>query len=186
VARHWFQPQHRRLSGRQPAQLLIPPQITRNFFELLRIDRAPVPLKRVCACSNSDFFGCFHADHYTGFSSSMHAAVYRLREHGIRLPRAKEPVAGELRLHPHQVGTNDPQALLAELMLENGGVALPPLHGAVVRNITKGGMVILGTEILSRGGSKSRVQSYRQTWWCLVLTEQVVQEVFDLTPMARG
>ena len=115
----------------------------------------------------------------------MSAAVYRLREHGIRLPRAREAVAGELRLHPHQVGTNDPQALLAELMLENGGVALPPLHGAVVRNITNGGMVIRGTEILSRGSSKGRVQTYRQTWWCLVLTEQVVQEVFDLTPIGR-
>jgi len=44
-------------------------------------------------------------------------------------------------------------------------------------------MVIKGTEILSRGGSKSRLQSHRQTWWCLVLTEQVLQEVFDLTPV---
>jgi len=116
----------------------------------------------------------------------MHAAVYRLRERGIRLPRPKEPVAGELRLHPHQVGTNDPQALLAELLLDGGGVALPPLHGAVVRNITQGGMVIRGTEILSRSGSKARVQSFRQTWWCLVLTEQVMQEVFDLTPIGSG
>ena len=54
-----------------------------------------------------------------------------------------------------------------------------------MRSITKGGMVIRGTEILSRGGSKGRVQSYRQTWWCLVLTEAVVQEVFDLSPLGR-
>ena len=116
----------------------------------------------------------------------MYTAVYRLREHGVKLPKPKDAVVGELRLRPHQVGTNDPQALLAELLLDDGGMALPPLHGAVVRTISKGGMVIRGTEILSRGGSKSRVQSWRQTWWCLVTTEEVLQEVFDLTPIVRG
>jgi len=55
----------------------------------------------------------------------------------------------------------------------------------VVRTISKGGMVIRGTAILSRGGSKARVQSWRQTWWCLVTTEEVVQEVFDLSPVGR-
>ena len=82
----------------------------------------------------------------------MHAAVYRLREHGLRLPRPKEAVAGELRLRPHGVGTDDPHALLAELVLEDGSVALPPLHNAVVCNITKGGIVIRGASALSRGG----------------------------------
>ena len=113
----------------------------------------------------------------------MHAAVYRLRERGVRLPRLKEPVSGELRLTPHQVGTNDPQALMAELVLEDGGIALPALHKAVVRRVTRGGMVIRGTELVSRGGSKGRVQWFAQTWWCLVLTEQVMQEVFDLNPI---
>ena len=42
-----------------------------------------------------------------------------------------------------------------------------------------------GIEIHSRGGSKGRVHSYRQTWWCLVLTETVVQAVFDLSPVGR-
>ena len=116
----------------------------------------------------------------------MHAAVYRLRERGVRLPRPKRPVAGELRLTPHQVGSNDPQALMAELVLDDGGTALPALHKAVVRRVTKGGMVIRGTELVSRGGPKGRVQWFTQTWWCLVLTEQVVQEVFDLTPLGRG
>lgn len=115
----------------------------------------------------------------------MYSAVYRLRERGIRLPKPKDAVSGELRLRPHQVGTNDPQALLAELVREDGSIALPPLHGATVRHITKGGMVIRGMEIQSRGGSKGRVQSYRQTWWCLVLTEAVMQEVFDTNPVAR-
>jgi hypothetical protein len=54
-----------------------------------------------------------------------------------------------------------------------------------VRHITKGGMVIRGHEIHSRGGPKGRVQTYLQTWWCLVLTEAVMQEVFDLSPMDR-
>ena len=94
-------------------------------------------------------------------------------------------MSGQLRLQPHQVGTNAPQALLAELVREDGGIALPPLHGAAVRRITSGGMVIRGTEILSRGGSKGRVEKFLQTWWCLVLTEAVVQEVFDLNPVGR-
>jgi hypothetical protein len=110
----------------------------------------------------------------------MYAAIYRLREHGIKLPKPKDAISGELRLRPHQVGTNDPHALMAELLLDDGGLALPPLHRAVVRHITKGGMVIRGHEMHSRGGPKGRVQTYLQTWWCLVLTEAVMQEVFDL------
>jgi hypothetical protein len=70
--------------------------------------------------------------------------------------------------------------LSAELLLDGGGLAPPSLHRAVVRHITKGGIVIRGHEIHSRGGPKGRVQTYLQTWWCLVLTEAVVQEVFDL------
>lgn len=99
--------------------------------------------------------------------------------------RPKDPVSGELRLRPHQVGINDPLALLAELVTDGGGIGLPPLQGAAVRRVTQGGMVIRGPEILSRAGAKARVQSYRQTWWCLVLTEAVVEEVFDLNPLTR-
>ena len=122
---------------------------------------------------------------YWLFIQYMYAAVYRLHERGVRLPKPKDPVSGELRLHPHQAGTNDPQALLAELVRDDGGIALPALHGATVRRVTKGGMVIRGAEIVSRGGAKSRVEKFRQTWWCLVLTEAVVQEVFDLSPVGR-
>jgi len=74
---------------------------------------------------------------------------------------------------------------MAELVLDGGGLALPPLHRAVVRHVTKGGMVIRGHEIHSRGGPKGRVQTYLQTSWCLVLTEAVMQEVFDLCPTGR-
>ena len=122
---------------------------------------------------------------YWLFIQYMYAAVYRLRERGIRLPKPKDAVSGELRLRPHRVGTNDPQALLAELLLDSVALALPPLHKAIVRRVTAGGIVIRGQEIHSRGGSKGRVQSYLQTWWCLVLTEAVAQEVFDLTPTGR-
>ena len=45
--------------------------------------------------------------------------------------------------------------------------------------------VIRGTKILSRGGPKGRLENFRRTWWCLVLTEAVVQEVFDLSPRGR-
>lgn len=116
----------------------------------------------------------------------MYAAVYRLRERGVRLPKPKDPVSGQLCLRPHQVGTDDPQALLAELLGDGSRIVLPPLHGALVRRVTAGGMVIRGIEILSRGGPKGRVEKFRQTWWCLVLTESVVQEVFDLNPLGRG
>jgi hypothetical protein len=115
----------------------------------------------------------------------MYASVYRLREHDIKLPKPKDAMSGELRLRPHQVGTNDPHALMAELLLDGGGLALPSLHRAVVRHITKGDMVIRGHEIHSRGGPKGRVQTYLQTRWCLVLTEAVVQDVFDLSPIGR-
>ena len=47
-------------------------------------------------------------------------------------------------------------------------------------------MVIRGTEILSRGGSKGRVEKFRQTWWCLVLMEAVMQEVSDLSSLERA
>ena len=86
----------------------------------------------------------------------MYSAVYRLRERGIRLPKPKDAVSGELRLRPHQVGTNDTHALLAELVGDGGGIALPPLHGAIVRRVTKGGMVMRGkvaSRVGRRGGS---------------------------------
>ena len=72
----------------------------------------------------------------------MHAAVDRLRERGIRLPKLEHPVSGELQMHTHQVGTNDPHKLQAELGGMGGRIVLPPLHSATVRRGTTGGMVI--------------------------------------------
>ena len=43
----------------------------------------------------------------------------------------------------------------------------------------------IGQIRVGANSSKGRVQSYRQTWWCLVLTEAVLQEVFDLNPIER-
>ena len=47
--------------------------------------------------------------------SSMHAAVYRLRERGTLLPKPEHPVSGGLQMHTHQMGTNEPHGLQAEL-----------------------------------------------------------------------
>ena len=58
------------------------------------------------------------------------------------------------------MGTNDPRALLAELVRDDGGIALPALHGATVRRVTKGGMVIRGTEIVSRDGPTGGVEKF--------------------------
>ena len=85
-------------------------------------------------------------------------------------------------MHTHQMGTNDPHGLQAELAGAGWQDRPAPLHSATVRRVTTGGMVIRGTAILSLGGAKGRVETFRQTWWCLVLTEPVVQEVFDLNP----
>jgi hypothetical protein len=51
-----------------------------------------------------------------------------------------------------------------------------------VRRVTKGEMVIRGTTV-SLGGSQGGVQAFPATRQCRVLTEQVVQDVFDLNPI---
>ena len=103
----------------------------------------------------------------------MYSGVYRLRERGIRLSKPLPPVYGELRIRPHRIGTRDPHAVLAELLLDADAPALPPLHQALVRKLTRGGIVIMGVEMISRQSAKSRVERYLQTWWCMVLPEPV-------------
>ncbi len=93
--------------------------------------------------------------------------------------------SGELRIQAHHVSSDDPHALLAKLFVDTGRIALPSLHDATVRRVIRGGMVIRGMEVLSRGGPKGSVESFRQIWWCLVLTEAVVQEIFDLKPIGQ-
>lgn len=94
-------------------------------------------------------------------------------------------MSGELRLQPHRVGTNDPPALLAELVGDGGGILLPPLHGAMVRRVTKGGMVIRGTEILSRGGVEGAGAELSADLVVLGLDGGCRAGGVDLNPMGR-
>ncbi len=105
----------------------------------------------------------------------MFAQVYRLRERGVKLPRPKPAVAGQLSLQPHAAYRSDPGALLAKLMHDVTSDALPPLHKAVVRRITPSGLLIAGVEVIARrAAAKSSEDHYRQTWWCLVFHEPAV------------
>ena len=101
----------------------------------------------------------------------MYSAVYRLRERGVKLSHPQPAVFGELRLQPHTIGTTDPTAVMAELLLEDGSDALPPLHSAQVRKVTRGGLVVVGTELIGRDSTKARARPYPQAWWCLLSSD---------------
>lgn len=102
----------------------------------------------------------------------MRASVYRLRERGLRLPRPKEPVLGNLVLADESKG--DLRGLTARLV-EATSDMLPPLRDALVTRISTNGLVIKGIEMSSRvpGSIKVRVDTYRQTWWVAVWTEEM-------------
>jgi hypothetical protein len=112
----------------------------------------------------------------------MHASVYRLRDHGVRLPRPKDPVQGELALAMDSRG--DRSWLKAQL-LDGQRDLLPPLLNACVTRITRNGMVIQGIELSSRvpTSSKARVSQHRQTWWIAVVTEDLLANYEDLDPL---
>lgn len=100
------------------------------------------------------------------------ATVYRLYERGMRLPRPKQGVQGWLTLNPWRDGYQKPE-LKATLTFGSDGSAMviPELHYAQVRKITGSGLVIRGVEVVPRRNTrKSSVDSYAQTWWCLVHT----------------
>ena len=101
----------------------------------------------------SRFQRSFPSLQYTGFTYSKYAAIYFLRECGVRLPKPKDPVSGELRLHPSPSWAQTTHKRFWRSWCGmDGGIVFPPLHGAMVRSVTKGGMAIRGTEIMSRGG----------------------------------
>jgi hypothetical protein len=103
------------------------------------------------------------------YLNSMRAAVYRLRERGVKLPRPKEPREGELMLGLCERG--DTRYLKAQLVDAQQDL-LAPLMNAQVTRITRNGLVIKGVEVASRvpGSIKAKVSSYPQTWWVLVHT----------------
>jgi hypothetical protein len=112
----------------------------------------------------------------------MQAAVYRLRERGVRLPRPKEPVQGNLVLGPVDRGD---QLMIKAQILDDGKDLLPPLLQARVTRVTRNGMVIKGVELSSRvpRSIKAKVTSYPQTWWILVHSQDFYDHYEDLDPL---
>ena len=57
---------------------------------------------------------------------------------------------------------------------------MPDLIHARVCRITGAGVVVTGIEIIARRDStKSSVDRFPQTWWCLVFTEPVVMNLSE-------
>ena len=100
----------------------------------------------------------------------MQASVYRLRERGLKLPRPTAPLCGDVQLA--RIERGDRKYLQARL-LDGDRDVLPPLQKAVITRVSRNGMVIHGEELASRKPSsiKTRVSTYRQTWWALVQCE---------------
>jgi hypothetical protein len=73
----------------------------------------------------------------------MQASVYRLRQHGIKLPRPQPFVAGELLLTKVLDAANR-STLKAQLLTGTGTLALPPLEHARVTRISRNGIAIAG------------------------------------------
>lgn len=114
----------------------------------------------------------------------MKASIYRLRERGLKLPRPKDPVDGELVLGLIERGE---RLRLKARLLSDGREILPPLIDAVVVKITGNGVVIRGWEMQSRspGSSKAKVTSHPQTWWALVHTEGYLLSHESLDPLGE-
>ncbi len=100
----------------------------------------------------------------------MLVAVYRVRRHGVVLPRPQQAVQGHLIVEPWRDGFSKP-ILCAKLLLsaESQTLLLPVLYGAEIRRVTAAGIHVAGREqIPRRASNKASVDYYRQTWWCLV------------------
>lgn len=107
----------------------------------------------------------------------MHATVYRFRERGLKLPRPRQGVSGNLQLVP--LDANNGRAFRAKLVAETGAtLLLPELHDAQVHRITEHGIKITGSEVIARrSNNKSSADHYRQVWWCLVHTVFIGQSL---------
>jgi hypothetical protein len=111
------------------------------------------------------------------------ATVFLVRQKGIRLPTLRPGVDGNLVLEPWKDPSSRP-ALRARLVSapEGGCSLLPDLIYAQVQRITTHGLILAGYEVIPRRTSrKSSVDSYRQSWWCLVHTEEGRLVLEDLT-----
>ena len=71
-------------------------------------------------------------------------------------------------MFPYGSAWRSTKHLRAELITDGPSV-IPPLQYAWVMKVSKAGIAITGTEYIARRpAAKSRVDSYRQTWWCKV------------------
>ncbi|MGE4243520.1 hypothetical protein [Ramlibacter sp.] len=112
----------------------------------------------------------------------MYVTVYRVRDRGVRLPSPKSGVGGYLELGPWRDGYEKP-LLRARLVLQPGTAdsLLPDLYFAHVRRITGNGLHLVGLEVIARrANNKASADRYRQTWWCLVHTEDGKLALEDL------
>jgi len=99
----------------------------------------------------------------------MLASVYRIRDRGIRLPKPKDPVTGDLRFEDEKHA--DAEMQVARLMGTGSTENLPTLFKAKVKRVTANGMIIQGTEFITRGQQKSKSYPVPQTWWAFIHTD---------------
>lgn len=108
--------------------------------------------------------------------SIMRSSVYVLKESGVLLPRPRDKVFGNLLLQ--RDGRGDGRWLGARLTDNNVDLLRPLIHAQVLR-ISNHGIVIRGTELVTRtNSSKSSSVERSQIWWAFVVTEQAVTQ-FD-------
>jgi hypothetical protein len=107
----------------------------------------------------------------------MYATVYCTRSKGVRLPTPSRPQAGQLVFDLRSEGTT--KNLAARLLADGSdALVLPELLNARVIKITANGIVITGQEVIPRRTStKSRVDFWRQTWWCLIHTVAITESL---------
>jgi hypothetical protein len=80
-------------------------------------------------------------------------------------------VVGELLLEQTQMGHNGKPVLRAELLSQQGDGLLPLMYHARVGRVRGKWLTVFGMEVIPKGTSfKSKVDTYRQTWWCLLDT----------------
>ena len=103
----------------------------------------------------------------------MWVDAVRMRNAGHKLSpedlRTATPVRGQLWLTKFRPAVdNSTTPLMAALIVDSAHV-WPVLDWAVVRSIRNGQLVVTGVEDL--GSGPKRVQNYRQSWWCRIVTE---------------
>jgi hypothetical protein len=102
----------------------------------------------------------------------MRATVFRLRDKGQRLDgktiEARGGVVGEFLFAPRLYRATIMLATLVADDLET--YLIPPIDGATLLKVDGRGMLISGTELISRRDTKkARSDGYRQAWWVVPL-----------------